>query len=266
VNSATATVTVCQPPTITVQPNTPSAVNAYSTTGTQVTATGTSLTYQWYLGLSGDTSLPVSGATQQTFTASLARTNSYWVRVSGSCGSADSQAVFLSVNPTILQQPQGSTVGAGATATLSLNAYGSYLHYQWRNGNGTPVSGAPDAPTFITPSMNGDTDYYCVVSSGTGTVPSTSAHLTLCYSSASVSSVSVATSGTQRVLTANTHGIVSDISWYKGGRGDTSQRVSSGYMVISVPASSTDHYWARVFGDAGQNASCYADSPAVAVP
>ncbi len=74
-----------------------------------VVATGTApLTYQWYQGLSGDTSTPIVGATDENFTTPvLTETVSYWVSVANACGSADSDTAVLTV-----------TVTAGENATL----------------------------------------------------------------------------------------------------------------------------------------------------
>ena len=54
-----------------------------------VTASGaTGLQYQWYRGVSGDVSQPVSGATGSSYqTPPLAQTANYWVRVTGPGGS-----------------------------------------------------------------------------------------------------------------------------------------------------------------------------------
>lgn len=63
-----------------------------------VTATGTApLTYQWYVGASGDTSNPVAGATGSTFVPSPTTTTSFWVRATNTLGSADSNSATVTV-------------------------------------------------------------------------------------------------------------------------------------------------------------------------
>src|SRR5205085_9418264 len=64
VNSATATITVtsCTPPSITSQPQSVTITQGQSPTLT-VSASGTSLTYQWFGGASGFTGAPQAGAT-----------------------------------------------------------------------------------------------------------------------------------------------------------------------------------------------------------
>ncbi len=65
-----------------------------------VTALGEEpLTYQWYIGESGDTSNPVSGANAATYnTGPLDSTSSFWVRVSNTHGSDDSPTVTIDVH------------------------------------------------------------------------------------------------------------------------------------------------------------------------
>jgi hypothetical protein len=98
-DSATATVSIssCTPPSITVQPQSQIIQSGQSAT-LSVTATGaTSLSYQWYQGASGDTSQPV-GTNASTFTTpALTAITSYWVRVSNSCGHADSATAMATM-------------------------------------------------------------------------------------------------------------------------------------------------------------------------
>ena len=98
VDSATATVTVVTPPTITTQP--PSQTITSGQTATlSVAASGTApLSYQWYIGASGTTTSPVAGATASSYTTpALTSTTSYWVRVSTRRGHVDSATATVTV-------------------------------------------------------------------------------------------------------------------------------------------------------------------------
>ncbi len=56
------------------------------------------LSYQWYLGNTGDASTPIAGATTASFTTPvLSTTTNYWVRVSNNLGSVDSATVTVTV-------------------------------------------------------------------------------------------------------------------------------------------------------------------------
>lgn len=96
---ATAATPACVAPVITVQPANTTIVHGNSATLT-VTVTGTSpITYQWYLGSSGDTSNPIDGATASSYTAVKVAAGTYtgWVRASNACGTVDSTTATLTV-------------------------------------------------------------------------------------------------------------------------------------------------------------------------
>ncbi|MCU0274201.1 MAG: hypothetical protein MUE34_13305, partial [Acidimicrobiales bacterium] len=89
----------CTAPAITAEPEDATVSSGGSATLT-VTATGTEpLTFQWYAGSSGDTSIPVAGATAASYTTpALTETTSYWVRVSNDCGFTDSSTATVTVS------------------------------------------------------------------------------------------------------------------------------------------------------------------------
>ncbi len=87
----------CTPPSITAQPQSATLPPGGSVTLT-VTASGTSLAYQWYIGQSGSTqSALISGATSPSLTVSSP--NPYWVRITNSCGFANSATATVAPPP-----------------------------------------------------------------------------------------------------------------------------------------------------------------------
>lgn len=85
-------------------------------------------------------------------------------------------------DPNITVQPQNSSVTAPATATFTVTATGTApVTYQWSK-NGTPIGGATlstyTTPATSYPANNGDT-YYVVVTSGVGSLQSSTATLTV---------------------------------------------------------------------------------------
>ena len=94
-------VTGCTAPLITLQPR--SAIISSGETATlSVIATGTApLAYQWYLGLSGDTSNPVGANATTLTTPALTTTTSYWVRISNTCGYTDSATATLTTGAAV---------------------------------------------------------------------------------------------------------------------------------------------------------------------
>jgi hypothetical protein len=265
VNSNAATVTICSPPVITHQP-----VNSYTSpnypSGLSVTATGTNLTYQWYYGASGDVSNPFSGGTTSVLSLNPASSTQYWVRVTGSCGSVNSNAAWMSVTPVIFQQPQQTNyLSQGSRGSLIVMAQGTGLHYQWIGDSG-PVAGAPDSPNFITPDINATANFYCVItSSGGAQTTSWTGTFYLC-SGPYIFGLSVNNyGGNCRYLIANVSGADS-ITWYQGQRGDTSIPVGNGSSYYVCPSTSTT-YWFRAFNtDSNLQVSCYSDSTSVTIP
>jgi len=145
-----------------------------------VTAAGTGLSYQWYSGLSGDTSSPVSGAVSASYTTPpLTAPARYWVRVTGATGSVDSAAATVgstSAAPVITTQPVGAKITSGQPASFSVTATGTgTLSYQWQR-DGAAIPGATAAGLSIPAATRIDAGYYNVVVSdswGKSTVSAT---------------------------------------------------------------------------------------------
>jgi len=87
------------PPAITTQPASQN-INSGQTATLSVVATGTlPLSYQWYQGKSPDTSNLIVDATGSSFTTpALTTTTSFWVKVSNTVGSVNSNTATITVN------------------------------------------------------------------------------------------------------------------------------------------------------------------------
>ena len=103
-----------------------------------VTATGSSLTYQWQSSADGRTWNNIAGATSEVFhTPTLevkASGTQYRVVVQGSCGEVTSEPASVTVQPatSIDAQPEDQTVCAGDDATFTVTASGAARQYQWQ--------------------------------------------------------------------------------------------------------------------------------------
>ena len=123
-------------PVITVQPVGRSVAVGQSVT-LGVTATGSSLSYQW---IKDDIELDATEATYTIAAASLADAGSYRVRVSNSGGLVVSESVKLTVNdlgtpPTLAEPFTGRDAYAGDAVALEVRATGSGpLTYAWGKG------------------------------------------------------------------------------------------------------------------------------------
>ncbi len=95
-NNNKASDTVCVAPRINVQPQSQVILSGQSARLTVVASGANS--YQWYLGASGDSSNPISGAVSSAFfTPALTTLTRYWVKVSNSCGSVSSETAVISM-------------------------------------------------------------------------------------------------------------------------------------------------------------------------
>jgi hypothetical protein len=97
----------CTPVSITGQPSSSTIAVGGSVT-LSVTASGTGpFTYQWYVGTSGNTANPIP-VTTSSLTVQPGSTTSYWVRVTNSCGTANSNTATITVTTTTLAASSAS--------------------------------------------------------------------------------------------------------------------------------------------------------------
>ncbi|MGO8796356.1 MAG: SBBP repeat-containing protein [Candidatus Sulfotelmatobacter sp.] len=126
--------TVSFAPTITTQPAS-QTIESGQTATLMVVATGTApLSYQWYQGASGTTTTPISGATSSSYTTpSLTASESYWVQVSNSVGSANSTAATITVVAGLMIGTTSlpSDTNGTAYSSTTLVATGGVPPYTW---------------------------------------------------------------------------------------------------------------------------------------
>ncbi len=190
-SAATLTVTASTAPKITAQPKDVTTAAGGNVTFS-VTATGTNLTYQWQVCEAGKTTWkdsPATGSKTATLTVPATASRSgykYRCIVKSGTSSVTSSAATLTV-VAVTTQPKSVTQAAGSTATFTVKAQGPNLTYQWQvstNGgsswSNSPAEGNKTATLTVpvTASRNGYR-YRCVVKSGSTTVTSDAATLTV---------------------------------------------------------------------------------------
>jgi len=157
------------PPVIDVQPGDQN-VDELKPALFKVSATGTNLRYQWYRGSSalagetGDTlSLQVVSFDDNGALFSCVISNT----MGEEGGSVTTREATLNVRrivPVITKQPQGKTLNEGEELSLSVEALGADLDYQWKK-DGHAIVGAASPDFSIDPVVYGDRGaYVCVVS------------------------------------------------------------------------------------------------------
>jgi hypothetical protein len=259
VNSNTATINVtCANPAIAANPTSVTITQGQSTQ-LQVTATGSSLTYQWYKGESGDASNPV-GTNSNKLTISPSETTKYWVRVSGACGSPVNSAAAtvtvvacaeITVNaPTATQLPGIGNFSISVSATTTANP----LTYTWFRG-GTPGFGGTSLGPGQTKTVNVTTatNFWARIQNTCGRVEFSSV-LTL----ASCTLPSITTQPSDQTInsgqTANLSIAFSagaTVKWYRGVVGDRTTEVGSAANVSVGPLTVTTQFWAEVSNACG---------------
>ncbi len=124
--------TTCTAPLFLLQPENriaypgPNVVLSASVRGTPP------FTVQWYRGIRGDASTPLASNTWQLITPAETTTD-YWVRVSGACGTVDSNSAKV----TVVRCPDVTITSASATRSGTdvrlrvMAAGGGSVRYQW---------------------------------------------------------------------------------------------------------------------------------------
>ena len=155
-------------PSITTQPA--SLTIATDTNGTlSVVASGSNVTYQWYK----DSTL-IAGATAAFYTATEAGT--YYVVVTDSTGTVTSANAVITVTgvPVVTTQPTAATILTGSSQTLTVEAAGAGLSYQWYL-DGAQIAGAT-GQSYVASAQGA---YTVTVTNTAGTTTSASAMIQL---------------------------------------------------------------------------------------
>ncbi|RYZ72913.1 MAG: hypothetical protein EOP09_02550, partial [Proteobacteria bacterium] len=194
----------------------------------------------------------------------------YWVRVSNERGVAHSVAMRAEVHMVplrIIGEPLDTTVFAGDSSSIVVDAEGSLLSYQWYAGTrGDTSSPVPETySSFYPPNdVPGTYRFWVRVRNSAGFVDSRAASFTVLPSLKPLITRqpldTVAYQGVTRSISISASGDGLKYAWYGGESGDTSALLkdSGSSFTPSVLAAGAYRYWVRV-----SNASGFVDSEAV---
>jgi YD repeat-containing protein len=261
VDSAAATVTVCNAPVVTASPTL--YIRSGQQGGVSVTASGANLTYQWYLGVSGTTTNPIAGATSSSSyypSPMPSSTTNYWCRVTsqGTCATNSPTATIDVCTLPVVDPPTASAsrIFSGGSSTLTVNATSNgTMTYQWYAGvpgdTASPVANGTSRTVTVSPAV--DTTYWVRVTSRVCSTDSAAVAVSLCTYPSTVTlpaTVDIA-SGETATLQFPQLAPLSElkaIRWYKGAAGDTSTLVrgaaSASTLNYTTPAlTANTQYW-----------------------
>ncbi len=222
-----------------------------SNTSLTVAATGGNLSYQWKKGIANvGTNSPTLSFNNTTGNDA----GSYTCVVTGSCGNATSTAAVVTINPAtaIGTQPQGQTLCAGSTLTLTVAATGTgNLSYQWKRGT-TNVGTNSATLTVNSITANDAGQYTCLVTGGCGNATSNAVTVTVNPATA-VTNQPVGQSacvGSNVTFNVSAAGIGLLYEWRKNGAPIQGQS-SPTLTLNNVTLGDTADYTCRIIGTCG---------------
>lgn len=251
VRSSAAKLTLEEPTAIVEQPRDVLLCSAGSAR-LELTASGRDLVYQWLKG-----GKAIAGATSSSYTIPTVTgsdTGPYSAFVSGACGSITSSPAVVALDqpPVIVQQPADAIVCPGTRKSLSVQARGTNLTYQWRR-DGVDIAGATAKTYEMTASRESEAWIYDVrVQSACGTVMSTPAKVVLEEGTVIVTQpagLSVCP-GSRAEFTVEARGKNVSYQWRKGGLPIRGARGTS-YTIPATAANDTGVYDVVVSGACG---------------
>jgi|GEM_PF-1136573 len=184
--SASATLTVNSAPVISAEPAN-RTICANQNTLFRVTASGTSLTYQWYKSIDNGFSFSsIFGSNNDTLylnnVPSSDNATRYLCVVSGTCSPNDTSAQgILTVNtvPVVTSDPLSQSVCEGDPVTFTVSATGTTPYtYTWKKGT-TTIGPNSNSYLIASPTTADAGNYRCIISNACGADTSADAALTI---------------------------------------------------------------------------------------
>lgn len=274
-DSNTATVTVNGCPAVNINSITPNTliIEGKSTTLSADASGGSGLTFRWFIGTPGVTTILAGSGNSITVHPIL--TTNYWLRVTNSCGGfADSDVIVVTVQPcnapAIVIQPTGGQVMSGSNTMLFVGDIGTKPEsYQWFEGptgiTTSPVLNAITA-SFTTPLLLASTSYWVRITNDCGTIDSASAQLNVVSTCTAATILTqpldqIVASGSTATLSVLANGTSLVYQWYQGPVFDFTRPLGGSSPTFITPAiTAPTQFWVRVTAPCGS-----ANSAAVTV-
>jgi hypothetical protein len=229
-------------------------------------ASGGTISYQWYAGTTGVTTSPINGANGSSLTVTPSTTAAYWLRASNSCGSSiDGKTITITVlpcaAPKIVVQPASANIVSNFGTSLFAAVTGTQpISYQWYEGtfpDTTHPATSGNSATLVVPPLVASTSYWLHVSSECGAADSNTARLTVVQSCSPPTIVSQpqnqsVVSGANAVVSIVVTGASLSFQWYQGPYLDFTHPIGGNAPSVFVPSpSATSQFWVRIGGPCG---------------
>jgi hypothetical protein len=275
-----AIVNNCPPVTIASQSGDATILEGRSATLT-ASASGGTISYQWFAGRSAVTTSPINGATGSSLTVTPPITSAYWVRASNSCGSSiDSNTITITVTPCaapkiVVQPPSANIVTNTGTSLFAAVTGTQPISYQWYEGTFPDTSHpatAGNSATLAVPPLFASASYWLHVSSECGAADSSTAHLTVVQSCSPPTIVSQpqnqnVTAGSNVIVSAVVLGASLSFQWYQGPYLDFTHPIGGNAPSVFVPSiTAPAQFWLRIGGACGSVDSSVATVSVASVP
>jgi predicted outer membrane repeat protein len=255
ITSENAVVTIAPAPTISQQPANQTLFTTQKLTIT-VTASGSSLSYQWQKLSSGVYS-NISGATAASYVVNSAATTdagSYQVIVSNPAGSVTSGVAVVTINgpPVITVNPVSQSVDANSSLTFSGDASGLNVTFQWQKG-GVDIAGATNKTFTIASVQVSDAGtYHLKAINPGGTATSSDATLSVNGAPAITSQPAPQTLfvGQALSLSVTASGAALTYQWFFKGIA-INGATTSAYSVASAQTADAGAYYVNITNGAG---------------
>lgn len=256
-----------------------------------VTVTGDSpRTFQWYEGLSGDTSTAVGTNSQSFTTPPITSTKNYWVKVTNGCPPAAASATITVTvaecdAPNITSEPSSHQIAPNSTTNLAVTATGTGpLTYRWYRANsvGDTSNQVATTASFTTPALTQTTSYWARVSNNCG--QDDTALITVTVTNHPVCVPATITTQSTNLTVGEGDGATISVTpagtapftyqWYQGDSPSEAQPIAGataqGYAAGPFNDPGTYKFWAKVTNDCGVAKSATVtitvDCPAIALP
>jgi hypothetical protein len=273
-----AIVNNCPPVTIDAQSFDATILEGRSAT-LSASASGGTVSYQWYAGTTGVTTSPIATGSSVTVTPST--TSSYWLRASNTCGSSiDSKTITITVlpcaAPKIVVQPASANIVSNTGTSLFAAVTGTQpINYQWYEGT-FPDTSHPatngNSATLTVPPLFASTSYWLHASSECGAADSNTARLTVVQSCSPPAIVSQpqnqsVAAGSNVIVSTIVLGASLSFQWYQGPYLDFTHPIGGNAASVFVPSiNAASQFWVRIGGPCGSVDSSVANVTVGSVP